>query len=689
MVNVRLLVVGLVVAVSVSGCSTIEGSRLVGTAAMGTGALLAGAMKVDITPPPGYPMGGHSIAGSVGRGVWTRLNATAFYLQDPDGQRVLMISCDLWSMPAGLADRVAELVAKDSRGKGLGRDSILLAAIHTHQSPGNFSSSPAYNILASPQSGFDPALFDFLSSKIAMAALGAIDHAVPAQLELATDSIPGISRNRSMPAFLLDPECRQILAENAAIPLASPTSEYPDPRASQAVDPRLRVLRIKNGAGQVIALAAFCAMHPTAMSHSTELYNGDVFGAAELMAESSLAMSGSNTPVVAIFNGAEGDISPMWQQQDRLTTLRLGRQLAAAIVRCAGATATPVDGRITTEFDLVDIAHQSFTDATGRARQTSAVAQGGSPLMGGAEDGRTLYDYDGYREGSRNTLSRSSTQGAKRDMLAPNSLVELPEWVQQLPGRILEVPHILPLQIIRLGPIWFAALPGEFTTVMGRRIETQLLECTGPDSQVILIGLANEYISYFATPEEFESQQYEGASTLYGPAAAPFVQRELSKLARDLLHNIPRKYPLDYKYVTGPTVSFFPPTSATSLYFFDDGLANVLEDDADGMARRDYPHASWTESTAAVSQRMARSGEPTPYVFVEYLDPAQGWQRLVVNGRAEDNRGLDFVTEAAVRAPAELTWCCYWMPPPGIDRSKSYRLSFPGNGQTSFIPVTP
>jgi neutral ceramidase len=119
----------------------------------------------------------------------------------------------------------------------------------------------------------------------------------------------------------------------------------------------------------------------------------------------------------------------------------------------------------------------------------------------------------------------------------PLTFVELPEWFQKLPGRILEVPHILPLQIVRLGPIWFATLPGEFTTVMGRRIEAQLLEATGPNSQVILIGLANEYASYFTTPEEFESQQYEGASTLYGPAAAPFVQRELIKLAKDLLHN--------------------------------------------------------------------------------------------------------------------------------------------------------
>jgi len=33
---------------------------------------------------------------------------------------------------------------------------------------------------------------------------------------------------------------------------------------------------------------------------------------------------------------------------------------------------------------------------------------------------------------------------------------------------------------------------------------------------VILTGLANEYSAYIATPEEYDSQQYEGASTLFG-----------------------------------------------------------------------------------------------------------------------------------------------------------------------------
>src|SRR5664280_304887 len=40
----------------------------------------AGVGKADITPPPGYPPGGHSIAAPTSRGQWMRLMARAFLL---------------------------------------------------------------------------------------------------------------------------------------------------------------------------------------------------------------------------------------------------------------------------------------------------------------------------------------------------------------------------------------------------------------------------------------------------------------------------------------------------------------------------------------------------------------------------------------------------------------------------------
>jgi hypothetical protein len=54
------------------------------------------------------------------------------------------------------------------------------------------------------------------------------------------------------------------------------------------------------------------------------------------------------------------------------------------------------------------------------------------------------------------------------------------------------------------------------TTTMGRRVEMQVRRDTKAQ-EVLLIGLANEYYGYVTTHEEYQEQEYEGASTLFGP----------------------------------------------------------------------------------------------------------------------------------------------------------------------------
>ena len=130
-------------------------------------------------------MGGFSVIGRVARGYWTRLWARAIYLEDHQGDALVLTICDLWSIPGGLSDRVAEIVARDEAGRHIGRAQIILAATHTHHSPGNFSTSTMYNGFASPRSGFDPRLFDFLAHRIAR---------IPATVELCSHAPNDIER---------------------------------------------------------------------------------------------------------------------------------------------------------------------------------------------------------------------------------------------------------------------------------------------------------------------------------------------------------------------------------------------------------------------------------------------------------------------------------------------------------------
>eukprot|EP00057_Strongylocentrotus_purpuratus_P028680 XP_011683154.1 PREDICTED: neutral ceramidase-like [Strongylocentrotus purpuratus] len=82
-------------------------------------------------------------------------------------------------------------------------------------------------------------------------------------------------------------------------------------------------------------------------------------------------------------------------------------------------------------------------------------------------------------------------------------------------------PDIVDTQVLRIGELFILAVPGEFTTMAGRRLRNaaqEVLDASGvADGQVVITGLSNTYTHYITTPEEYEIQRYEGASTIYGP----------------------------------------------------------------------------------------------------------------------------------------------------------------------------
>eukprot|EP01120_Amphizonella_sp_Union-15-10_P011536 TRINITY_DN4913_c0_g1_i6.p1 TRINITY_DN4913_c0_g1~~TRINITY_DN4913_c0_g1_i6.p1 ORF type:complete len:353 (+),score=80.34 TRINITY_DN4913_c0_g1_i6:178-1236(+) len=125
---------------------------------------------------------------------------------------------------------------------------------------------------------------------------------------------------------------------------------------------------------------------------------------------------------------------------------------------------------------------------------------------------------------------------------------------------------ILPLQVFRWGQFYLVAVPGEFTTMSGRRLRAsvqKVLLARGmwtPDSVIVIAGLANTYSHYITTPEEYQVQRYEGASTLYGPYTLPAYQQEYSKLVDSLVSGTP--------YPPGPN----PPDISDDTFDFQPGV---------------------------------------------------------------------------------------------------------------------
>lgn len=101
-------------------------------------------------------------------------------------------------------------------------------------------------------------------------------------------------------------------------------------------------------------------------------------------------------------------------------------------------------------------------------------------------------------------------------------------------------PHIVPTQLFVIGSLVLVAVSGEFTTMAGRRLKSDMkltAQSAGFNFDVVIAGLSNMYTSYIATPEEYQVQRYEGASTLYGPNTLTIYIQQYQKLLNSVLNN--------------------------------------------------------------------------------------------------------------------------------------------------------
>jgi neutral ceramidase len=632
---------------------------------------VVGRAKFEITPPPGYPMGGHSIAGKVARGYWTRLYARAFYFQDKDGRSLALVSCDLFAIPAGLRAEVARLAAKDL--VPLSPDALILAATHTHHGPGNYMTSELYNGLSSPWPGFDRKLFDFLASRIAKAVACAFQDASKYSsdrhtLLLRIGGAPNIQRNRAIDAFFRNPDNGELLKRAVDKGMRCPAGSDENCPRYLAADPTLTVLEVRRKTGtaeQRIALLVFFAVHPTAMTHENSLWSSDLVGRAM----TSLERDGSvpDSLVAGFFNGAEGDVSPRWSKQDRGDVIEFGDKLASAVrTLLEGPEAEP-------RTDNLNISVSSKVFSIDRGGQNSAGFDSrpefGVASVGGAEDGRTPFYYYGWHGGVLSEKPRGG-QGRKQPALDLPSikLLQMLKLTRVISPR-RSFPDFFPVSIARIGDILeIGAIPVEMTTMMGKRIREKLGGCDR-NRHVVLVGLANEYLSYVTTPEEYEAQDYEGASTIFGQQEGVVISGLLEQLAKPGASA--RQDSSTSEIIKAATFTLGPKPLIPFGPQFQGERRNSLDEDLEpdfpeSLVRLNsrVPRFEWDENKSMDWDSHLRS-------VAIYKKKDDRWEPLL-NGRfPEDDKGPDLLT-VLVDGIGKRRWAAIWLPPEGSGQKTAY-----------------
>lgn len=228
------------------------------------------------------------------------------------------------------------------------------------------------------------------------------------------------------------------------------------------------------------------------------------------------------------------------------------RQSAGATGALSNSTAASLP--ITSRYEPAKILTDEKGNNVGEYFKTCNAALGYS-FAAGTTDGPGAFD---FTQGSTN-----STQlwNAVRNLLRKPS-DELRECHRPKPivlatGEMdfpyLWHPRIVPTQIFSIGQLTIVGLPGEFTTMSGRRVREAVRDelrvehdgkapnnnnddtiKDGQEPIVVLSGLSNIYTSYVTTIEEYDNQRYEGGSTLFGPHTLQAYVQQFAKLAKVL-----------------------------------------------------------------------------------------------------------------------------------------------------------
>lgn len=466
----------------------------------------------DVTGPAAENgMMGYSMPQQQTAGIHLRTLARAFVVDD-GANRAVFVTAELGALFQSVHQEVLRRL-NETHGGLYTEQNVLLNATHTHAACGGDSHYAAYDLATL---GFQEQAFNAVVDGITEAIGKAHDDLRPGALALGRAELTDASVNRSRSAFELNP--------------AQDTQHFP-----QAVDPAVTVLRFTQGGRDVGAITWF-ATHGTSMTNENHLISSDNKGYA------AFAWEHRDAEFVACFAQTNAaDMSPNLNLEpgsgptdDEFDNTRIiGERQFHAALEAFGSAREPMSGPVDSLLCYVDLSEVTvdgrFTP-DGRTHRTCTAAIGMSMLAGSTEDGPGIPIGEGIRNPLLDWLGGADVpippeladEQAPKPVAVPFGAMRPHPWC----------PEVLPLQLMRIGELYLVAGPAEFTIVAGLRIRRSVAAELGvPLENVLVQGYANAYSQYVTTPEEYDSQQYEGASTLFGRYTLPAYQQEFTRLA--------------------------------------------------------------------------------------------------------------------------------------------------------------
>eukprot|EP00164_Ancoracysta_twista_P004307 GFYU01005800.1.p1 GENE.GFYU01005800.1~~GFYU01005800.1.p1 ORF type:complete len:712 (+),score=286.13 GFYU01005800.1:172-2307(+) len=516
----------------------------------------------DVTGPAAeVGMMGYAALNQKTSGIHFRLRSRAYIFEDSAGQRIVYVSADIcMAMQSVYTTVLQKLHAK--YGGLYTEKNTLISGIHTHSGPAGFSWHILYEITSM---GFSQKNFDAITNGIFNSIVKAHNNLKKGgKIFYSEGKLYDANINRSAYSYLQNPEEERL--------------RYTD----GDTDKTMNVLRLEDADGVELGALSWFAVHCTSMNNTNTLISGDNKGYASYLFEQ--AKNGKDSlpgqgPFVAAFPQTNsGDVSPNTMGarcpdgnpcdfktstcngktanciapgpgKDMMESTKIiGTKQFEKAEELYNAKQEVVSGNIDfrqTYTDMTNLKVSKEFTSTGKDESTCIPAYGNS-FAAGTTDGPGEFD---FTQGTTSpnpfwnhiarfiaapTKEQQECQGVKPILLDVGTAKPFP-WI----------PTKLPLQVVKLGQIFFAAVPSEYTTMSGRRTREALekiIKSYGEgykNAKVIIAGYSGAYTGYTATYEEYQVQRYEAASTAFGPHQLAGYTQVLAGLTKAIMERTP------------------------------------------------------------------------------------------------------------------------------------------------------
>lgn len=487
-----------------------------------------------------------------GNGLHLRTFSRAFIIDD-GVERFVFVSVDSAMIGHDIRQEVLRKLGMQF-GDLYTERNVMISGTHTHSSPGGFMLDTLFDLTTF---GFVRESFDAIVNGITKSIERAHSAVVPGRIFITHGQVLDANINRSPQAYRNNPK--------------SERDKY-----KYDVDKTLTQMQFVGADDKPLGIINWFAVHPTSMNNTNHLVSSDNVGYASILFEKMMNNNGTigKGPFVAAFASTNlGDVSPNTRgpkcefsgnncseqytcpgKREMCFASGPGRDMfestsiiahkiyqeAARLWRSDNAM--EIVGPVRVVHQYVNMPEQTaefHNETTGKLEEV----HGCLPAMGysfaaGTTDGPGSF---AFRQGTktsnplwnavRNFLAAPTEDdirchGAKPILLATGRMKLPYQWQ----------PKIVSTQVALIGNVMLAGVPGEFTTMSGRRlreaIKKVMNDASNDETSVIIAGLCNTYSDYVTTPEEYQIQRYEAASTIYGPHTLTIYLRQYQELAQ-------------------------------------------------------------------------------------------------------------------------------------------------------------